>query len=249
MSEYLFKVCLLADRDVGKTPLSKYIDPSYVEEYSHVFGVDFLKKEVNTFGILSTHMVWTISSPFWVFNLTKSYLNGANGIILMYDISNANSLNYLSKTLQNIKKPGKMDNFQFLLVGNKSDINQNREVSKEQIKKFKIENNISKSMEISIKTGKNIEKMFTRITTIAFKNITSIPSIPSSPRIIRTPYRREYTHVKLPKSSKRFKSKNDDPLGLILLLAMMSLAKIGNVLIVLIGFIIIILLYFSLRRL
>lgn len=245
--EYLFKVCLVADKDVGTTSLSKYIDPSCWESYINTLGVDLLKKKINTFGILSNHMVWVISPNLIFFNLFKLYLSGANGIILMYDITNANSLNYLSKVVQHVKKLLEKGNLPFLLVGNKSDLKKNRNLSKEQVKKFKIENNITKSMEISIKTGENIEKMFTRLTRMAIKKITSRPR----PRIIQTPYRREYTPVKSPKSSKRFKYKKDNTLGWILVLLMIGLTIIGIFpgLIVLLGFIIIFIIYYSLRRL
>jgi len=149
-------------------------------------------------------------------------------------------------------------NIPILLVGNKSDLKKNRNLSKEQIKKFKIENNIKKSMEISIKTGVNIEKMFTRLTGMVFKNIKFRKSIP---RIIET-YVREYnyskspesskkvksTYVKSPKSSKKVISKKDNTLGWILVLIMIGITRIGIIpgLIVLLGFIILIL-YYSFR--
>jgi len=56
-----------------------------------------------------------------------------------------------------------------LLVGNKLDLEENREVSKEQVEKFKEKHDISSSMEISLKTGENVEEMFMDITRIILK--------------------------------------------------------------------------------
>ncbi len=50
-----------------------------------------------------------------------------------------------------------------MLVGNKLDLEENREISKERIKKFKENSKISSSMEISLQTGKNVEEMFMHI--------------------------------------------------------------------------------------
>jgi GTPase SAR1 family protein len=56
-----------------------------------------------------------------------------------------------------------MREFPILLVGNKLDLEENREVSKERVEKVKEDNNISESMEISLETGENVELMFKKL--------------------------------------------------------------------------------------
>jgi hypothetical protein len=43
-SEQIFKVCLFAEKDVGKKTLSKFIGTSFHENYTNIFGFDILKK-------------------------------------------------------------------------------------------------------------------------------------------------------------------------------------------------------------
>lgn len=53
-----------------------------------------------------------------------------------------------------------------LLVGNKVDLEKNRQVSKKQIEKFTQDNNIGSSTEISVKTGENVEEMFLKMSNM-----------------------------------------------------------------------------------
>ena len=176
--EYTFKVGLFADKEVGKRKLTIYIDPIFDEKPKNAIGVDFLYKKIETFGIRSAFSFWICTDEERFRSLFPNYFMGSHGIILMYNITKASSLNYLSEVLQNVKKVREKCNPPILLVGNKSDLKKNRGVSNEQIKKFKIRNNISKSMEISIKTGENVEKMFMRITRMALKNTSLRQVIP-----------------------------------------------------------------------
>lgn len=240
--EYLFKTCIFGDKDVGKKTLAKNINPRFNEKLSLIFtiGVDFFTKNINTFGIITKLQLWICSDEIRFKCNYPINLIGSLAIILMYDINNANSLNYLSEVLQSTKKVREKYNLPVLLVGNKSDLKENREVSEEQIKKFKMENNISRSMEISIKTGENVEKMFMKITRMTLKGFPTIeikrprrierPKRIESPYIkIDTPYRRRETPLEFTKSSKRFISELG-PFSLVLLIGtLMLMTIIGNV--------------------
>jgi len=123
-------------------------------------GVDFFARGVEI------NRNQKIILDFWIHNEDKKFeflLNfqtmGAKGIILMYDITNEESLNKLSEWIPLIR-----DSPPILLVGNKLDLGSNREVSKELVDIFKEKNNISDSMEISLQTGENVEKMFKKLT-------------------------------------------------------------------------------------
>lgn len=87
----------------------------------------------------------------------------------MYDITNAQTLKRLSEWVK-LAKNYKED-VPILLVGNKIDLEQKREVSKEQIERFKVNNKISESMEISLETGENVEEMFLRLTKMLLNKL------------------------------------------------------------------------------
>ena len=81
----------------------------------------------------------------------------------MFDEANAESLSWVSRRIQIIK-----ENLDYvppiLLVGNKADLEENQDISEEQIVQFKKNNELSSSMEISLKTGENVEKAFIKLT-------------------------------------------------------------------------------------
>lgn len=169
--DYLFKICLLADKDVGKETLAKSNSLKRHSEYSHssymmTTGVGLTTKRVELRGKITRLQFWIISDDKYRFQgIWKQYIRGSVGVILMYDITNAKTLSMVSEWCQMVKDYRK--NIPILLVGNKIDIEEQREVSKDRVDKFKEDHDISSSMEISLKTGENTEKMFMKITEMS----------------------------------------------------------------------------------
>lgn len=94
--------------------------------------------------------------------ITPSYCVGAEGALLMYDITNLKSLNFLIDFIQVIMENA--GDIPILLVGNNLEIQEFREVSKEQGTQIAEEYNLSGFVEISTKTGQNITIMFKTFT-------------------------------------------------------------------------------------
>ena len=111
--------------------------------------------------------LWDISEEERFQSLVPNYCLGSNGAIIMYDITDSNSLKHVPDWVQIIKQ--KAGPIPILLIGNNLDLEQNREVSKEQVKRFKSDNNIFSTMEISLKTGENVDKMFFNLTSMILK--------------------------------------------------------------------------------
>ncbi len=172
-SEYskLFKICIFADKDVGKETLTKSdLLNRHVVNYMTTTGAEFTLREVEFCGKIIKLQTWIISDDKERFqDLWKSFINGSFGVILIYDITNAKTLNRLSEWCQLVKNY--REDIPILLVGNKLDLEMKRDVSKEQIENFKLNNEISESMEISLETGENVEKMFLSLTEMFLKKL------------------------------------------------------------------------------
>jgi len=168
--DLLFWIHIIADNNVGKkTFLEKFrTSNSFVNETIKTIGVGFSIKDSEIDGQIIRFNVWTMASmEFWNerarnLSLIESHLRNSHGIIIMYDITNAKSLTRLYEWIPLIKH-----SIPILLVGNKLDLEENREVTSEQVEKFKRDNKIASSMEISLKTGKNVEEMFLKISSMA----------------------------------------------------------------------------------
>jgi len=171
---YLFKICLFADKDAGKETLAKSnVFKSKYEYYRNTTGVNFATKTIKHSGEIIKIQLWIISDEKERFQgIWRMFIRGSLGVILMYDITNAKTLSMVSEWSQMVKDC-RID-IPILLVGNKIDLEEQREVSKDSVDTFKENHDISSSMEISLKTGENLEKMFKRITRMALKNTSRL---------------------------------------------------------------------------
>ncbi|MFX1574254.1 MAG: Rab family GTPase [Promethearchaeota archaeon] len=159
-----FKICILAMENVGKkTLVDKYLGGFLHEEnWSLTIGVDFFSITLEIHGEKVKVQTWLSKNEERFKFIWDQYIKGTNGVILMYDITNKDTLNWISESWQILK-----DNLNYscpiLLVGNKLDLEDNRDIFKDQLERIKESHNVSSSIEISLKTGENVEKMFMKL--------------------------------------------------------------------------------------
>ena len=96
------------------------------------------------------------------------YLGNTNGVILMYDITSHKTFDSLVDFIHLIKEI-KIE-IPVMLVGNKVDLEEERDVEIEQAIHFVNQHNFSQSIEISVKTGENVDLMFETLTKLMIKN-------------------------------------------------------------------------------
>ncbi|MFX1589083.1 MAG: Rab family GTPase [Promethearchaeota archaeon] len=127
-------------------------------------GAELCTKTVKLRGNNAKLQIWILSPSKRFNSLRQLYVLGSNGAIIMYDITNMNSLNRISEWSQVIRE--KDGNIPILLAGNKIDLEDLREISIDQINKIIEDLQLSAFMEISSKTGENVELMFERFTQL-----------------------------------------------------------------------------------
>ena len=154
------KICIFGGNNVGKeTFISKFIGNERRDDLFTTTGVYLGFKDIDIDGRILRLQLWIFNDEERFQDIWKQYIRDSKGIILMYDITNLKSFDRLTEWVQLIRNKNN-DYVSVLLVGNKVDLKENREVSKEQIEKFKMDNGISGSIEISLETGENVENMF-----------------------------------------------------------------------------------------
>lgn len=166
MIEYVRLISVFGCKNVGKKTFakSKFMSNSSDLDTMNTLGFEISSKTVEIYETKAT-LIFTIFNPdqrFW-HNTQK----GSDGAVIMYDITNPITLDRTSQWIKIIKNNA--DDFPILLVGNKLDLEEHREVSREQVEWFKCNNNISESIEISVKTGENVEKMFLNLASMIQK--------------------------------------------------------------------------------
>ncbi|MHA2473071.1 MAG: Rab family GTPase [Promethearchaeota archaeon] len=160
MSDYdhIFKVLLLGDFSSGKEELyKKYISRSVHEGQKLTTGVDFCSKNYEVDGRKIKIQFWDIGGEERFRFLLSQYCKGSNRAVIMYDITDKQSLDHVPEWAQIVRES--TGDIPIILVGNKLDLEESREVSREEGIKIAEQNSYSLFVEVSTNTGENIEKM------------------------------------------------------------------------------------------
>jgi Ras-related protein Rab-1A len=157
--EYLFKLLLIGNSGVGKSCiLMRYADNSFTENFFNTIGVDFKIKTITLNDQVIKMQIWDTAGQDRFRTLTSSYYRGAHGIIIVYDVTNKDSFDNVKQWMQEIEKFAS-ENVNKLLVGNKSDLEEQRKVTYDEgvelAKKFDIP-----FLEVSAKNALNVEDTF-----------------------------------------------------------------------------------------
>lgn len=157
--DYLFKLLLIGNSAVGKSSLLlRFSDNIFNESFLPTIGVDF---KIRTFELSSKTVklqIWDTAGQERFKTITSSYYKGAHGIILTYDITDKQSFKDIENWLSEVEKFAN-ENVIKLLVGNKSDLESQRQVSFEEGKEFADSLGVQ-FLETSAKNNSNVEKAF-----------------------------------------------------------------------------------------
>ena len=154
------KVITLGDSGVGKTNLIfRFIDDNFILNHFSTFGIDTKFKNVKLEnGNQIKFKIYDTAGQERFKSISNNYIKKAQGILLMYDITNQNSFNNIKNWMETIDENvgSKMP---IVLIGNKCDLNEERKISIEMGKNLAEEQRIH-FFETSYKDNINIEKAF-----------------------------------------------------------------------------------------
>lgn len=130
----LLKVIILGDSGVGKTALmNQYVNKRFSSAYKATIGADFLTKEVMIDDKLVTLQIWDTAGQERFQSLGVAFYRGADVCILVYDVTNPKSFENLDSWREEFlvqASPPDMENFPFVVLGNKVDREHDRRVPK-----------------------------------------------------------------------------------------------------------------------
>ena len=166
--EVMFKVVLIGDMKVGKTNIvSRYIKNEFNKDSISTIGVEFGSKELVIEGHNVKVQIWDTAGQEKYKSITNAYYKGAKGAFVVYDITNKNSFDNADNWLNNLRASADKK-CSIILIGNKSDLEDKREVSIEQGEE-KAKNSEIAFMETSALSGDNIDKAFEMMINEAYK--------------------------------------------------------------------------------
>ncbi|XP_039455346.1 ras-related protein Rab-15 isoform X2 [Oreochromis aureus] len=130
--DVLFRLLLLGDSGVGKTCLlCRFTDNEFHPSHISTIGVDFKMKTLLIDGIKVRIQIWDTAGQERYQTITKQYYRRAQGIFLVYDITSERSFQHIMKWASDVDEYAP-DKVQKILVGNKSDEVDKRQVATEQ---------------------------------------------------------------------------------------------------------------------
>ena len=103
-SDYLIKLAIIGDQSVGKSNLvlTMVEGQSFQENYTATIGVDFKVKHLELGGKLIKCSIWDTAGQERFRTITSNYYRGADGIILVYDVTNETSFHNIQRWLEDI---------------------------------------------------------------------------------------------------------------------------------------------------
>ncbi|XP_043913372.1 ras-related protein Rab-6A-like isoform X3 [Protopterus annectens] len=157
-----FKLVFLGEQSVGKTSLiTRFMYDSFDNTYQATIGIDFLSKTMYLEDRTVRLQLWDTAGQERFRSLIPSYIRDSTIAVVVYDITNLNSFQQTSKWIDDVRTERGSDVI-IMLVGNKTDLADKRQVSIEEGERKARELNIL-YVETSAKAGYNVKQLFRRV--------------------------------------------------------------------------------------
>ena len=156
---YRIKFVIIGDKKVGKTTLvNLYTKNKVILDYKETTSIEIYKakSKINKKDFIIKIIDTPNNKQF--LNIIKDEYKNTNYILIIFDLTNRETFLSLNEWINHCRSV-QNQNMDLILIGNKSDLNQDRVVSTEEAKKFASDNNI-KYFEISAHNIKDINNLF-----------------------------------------------------------------------------------------
>ncbi|EMD69542.1 hypothetical protein COCC4DRAFT_123300 [Bipolaris maydis ATCC 48331] len=157
-----FKLVFLGEQSVGKTSLiTRFMYDSFDNTYQATIGIDFLSKTMYLEDRTVRLQLWDTAGQERFRSLIPSYIRDSSVAVVVYDITNKKTFENTRKWVDDVRGERGNDVI-IVLVGNKTDLNDKREVTTAQGEEEAKKNNLM-FIETSAKVGHNVKALFKRI--------------------------------------------------------------------------------------
>ncbi len=161
--KFILKILTAGEGGVGKTTLlHRYVEGKFSAETKMTIGVEFFLKEVEIDQKQCTLQLWDFGGQERFRFLLESYVLGAKGALLMFDLTRMMTLDSLDQWIKIVRKGD--PNLPVLFLGTKLDLEDEVQVDDDYAKTFLNEFNLINYLKISSKTGENVSNAFDILT-------------------------------------------------------------------------------------
>ncbi|XP_037623850.1 ras-related protein Rab-19 [Sebastes umbrosus] len=158
--DFLFKIILVGDSDVGKTcVVQRFKSGIFIEKQQNTIGVDFTVRTLDIDGKKVKMQVWDTAGQERFRTITQSYYRSAHGAIVAYDITRRTTFESVTHWIREVEQFGAAS-VVLILIGNKSDLQAQRQVLFEDACTLAENKGALAALETSAKEAQNVEAAF-----------------------------------------------------------------------------------------
>ena len=124
------KIVIIGDAGVGKTSMiQQFVNRKFDKRYEETIGVEFQVKTFKINDTITKIEIWDTAGSERFASITKNYYRGAQGVLIVYDVTNKSSFDKVESWYNEIKNCTNQDEIAILLIGNKCDLDDLRTIS------------------------------------------------------------------------------------------------------------------------
>uniref|UniRef100_A0A2K5ZJ58 RAB41, member RAS onco family n=1 Tax=Mandrillus leucophaeus TaxID=9568 RepID=A0A2K5ZJ58_MANLE len=168
------KLLLLGEPSVGKTSvITRFMYNSFGCACQATVGIDFLSKTMYLEDQIVQLQLWDTAGQEHFHSLIPSYIRDSTIAVVVYDITNISSFKETDKWVEHVRAE-RGDDVVIMLVGNKIDLDNKRQVTAEEGEEKSRNLNVM-FIETSAKTGYNVKKLFRHVVSALLSTRTLPP--------------------------------------------------------------------------
>lgn len=160
--KYNFKVIVCGDAMVGKSSvILRFTENAFKRSYLSTLGVSVSEKVIKLNDNLIQLILWDIAGQQKFDKMRSAFYLGAQGVLLVFDLTNPNTFHNIMNWYADIKKEIELG-INGILIGNKSDLSEERKISYDSASRLASAINFD-YFETSALSGTNVEKAFKQL--------------------------------------------------------------------------------------
>ena len=163
-----FKLIVIGDSGVGKSCLTtKAVKNNFEDYYQATVGFEFLTFNMKINDTVIKMQIWDTCGQEIYRSLISNFYRNSSLAVILYSIDNRESFEHAENWLSDLKSQANPE-VRIFLVGNKADLEESRQVSKEEGMKYKTDQGLDLFMETSAKTGYNARNVLIEAAKILY---------------------------------------------------------------------------------
>lgn len=173
--DFLFKIIIIGDSGVGKSNLlSRFAKDTFEAQCKPTIGVEFYNKTIELENSVIKAQIWDTAGQERFKSVTSAYYRGAVGCLVVYDVTKFLSFQHVDQWVQDIvdySASSEENPCKIILVGNKTDLNSFRAVSRKEGQVKAQQLNVS-FIETSALNGENVNEAFKMLITDIYNDLS-----------------------------------------------------------------------------